>query len=584
MTPLTFESLGLDSVVLQAIVEMGYETPSDIQAAAIPVMLSGADLIGQAQTGTGKTTAFGAPIIQFCDPNEHFPQALIMCPTRELALQVSEELKKLSRYSKGLQVCAVYGGESIEKQIRALKSGAQIIVGTPGRIMDHIDRGTLKLGRVGIVVLDEADEMLDMGFREDIESILESVPEERQTVLFSATMPPPIMSITKQYQRKPELIKIASKSVTVAAITQYYFDVKSSLKLDLMCRLIETHQLGLIMVFCNTKSMVDELTEKLQEKGLEAEALHGDLRQNQRTMVLNKFKKGKGSILVATDVAARGIDVDNVEAVFNYDVPANEEVYVHRIGRTGRAGKSGLSFTFCSNRENFRTLDNIRKYTKAEIQEGEIPSTEQILLVRQKSLKNAIFKQLGEEDIHSYMEMAKHLVDENLPADMAIAALLRLHLGALPSDEAFTSPRRSEPATGRRDRFDRDRRREAPSDRRSNRNDRENRSEGERRTTRSFREERPGRDSSRNSGGRTSAQQMTRIFINLGKTAKIKPGDIVGAITGETGISGDQIGHIEIHDNFTFVEVPRHAAREIADQMSKTSIRGKSVYSEIARN
>lgn len=596
---LTFEQLGLSASLLEAITDMGFTQPSAIQAAAIPVMLGGKDLIGQAQTGTGKTAAFGAPVIQLTDPEERFPQAIILCPTRELAVQVAEELKKLSKHVRGLHICAVYGGESIDKQIKALQKGAQIIVGTPGRVMDHMDRGTLRLERISMVVLDEADEMLDMGFREDIEQILESVPEERQTVLFSATMPPPILSITKRFQKNPEMIKIASKAVTVSAITQYYFDVKGSLKLELMVRLIDGYQLSQILVFCNTKSMTDELTEKMIEKGFDAEALHGDLRQNQRSMVLNSFKKGRGSILVATDVAARGIDVDNVEAVFNYDMPNNAETYVHRIGRTGRAGKSGLAFTFCSNRDNLRTLDDIRKYTKAEITEGEIPGKDQLMIIKKKKIKEQIQETLDAADIAGFREIAEDLLkDETLSADLVLAGLLKLQFGPLPTDDTvflFAAPkRRSDDRPERSDRgsrFERDRPSRDYDRRGSDRrgNDRNSFSQRDQPRSRSRQgDDAPSGRSEREFGrpkpARGSGEKMSRIFINLGKSARIKPGDLVGAIAGETGLAGDRIGHIEIFDHFSFVEVPQSMAREISETMSQVSIKGKTVHSEVARS
>lgn len=350
-----------------------------------------------------------------------------------------------------------------------------------------------------------------------------------------------------------------------------------------MTRLIEVYDLKQIMVFCNTKSMVDELTEKLNERGFDAEALHGDLRQNQRTMVLNKFKKGKGSILVATDVAARGIDVDNVEAVFNYDTPNNEEAYVHRIGRTGRAGKSGLSFTFCSNRDNLRTMESIMKYTKAPVIPGEIPDTQQLLLIRQKNLKNEIFKQLSHERIQDYIQMAEQLQDETLSATMALAAMIKMHFGDLPGNEAsvsnFSMPdRRGDRDQDRGRSRDRDRERGGSRERNS-RSFSEGRNSGSRdrgeRSERSFKPK--GEQAPRTNVG------MSKIFINLGKSANIRPGDLVGAIAGETGLSGDQIGHIEIHENFSFVEVPKNAAKQVAEIMTQSSIRGKSVVAEIAK-
>jgi len=326
-----FSDLGISEEILRAVEEMGYTQPSPIQQQAIPFVLQGRDLIGQAQTGTGKTAAFAIPIIDLVDADFNKPQAIILCPTRELAVQVEGEIQKLAKYHKKINSVAIYGGESIDKQIRVLKKGVQIVVGTPGRVQDHINRGTLRLEDAGIIVLDEADEMLDMGFRDDIEAILQEMPEERQTVFFSATMAKPILDLTRKYQTDPEIIKVAKNELTVSKIDQVFYEVKSSLKMELMARLMNIHNYGLSVVFCNTKRMTDEVTESLGARGILAEALHGDLSQAQRDKVMGKFRKGLCTVLVATDVAARGIDVDNVEAVFNFDIPLDEEYYVHRI-------------------------------------------------------------------------------------------------------------------------------------------------------------------------------------------------------------------------------------------------------------
>ncbi|MDF2524866.1 MAG: helicase, superfamily [Clostridiales bacterium] len=335
MESLIFKDLDLSKEVQKALAEMGFEEATPIQAQSIPHILNGEDVIGQAQTGTGKTCAFGIPAIEMLDPDSDGVQALILSPTRELAIQISEELKNVSKHKKNVRILPVYGGQPIDRQIMALKKRPQIVIGTPGRVMDHMRRHTLKLSDLRMIILDEADEMLNMGFREDIDTILEKVPEEKQTILFSATMPKEIMDLTNKYQKKPIHIKAAHKQLTVPSIEQYYLEVSESSKLEVLSRLIDANSIHLALVFCNTKKRVDELTASLQSRGYSSEALHGDMRQDQRDKVMARFRKGHIDILIATDVAARGIDVDNIEAVFNYDIPNDEEYYVHRIGRTG---------------------------------------------------------------------------------------------------------------------------------------------------------------------------------------------------------------------------------------------------------
>ena len=351
METVRFEEMGLSEEIQKAVRYMGFEEASPIQAKAIPAMISGIDLIGQAQTGTGKTAAFGIPILEKVDPKLKKLQAIVLCPTRELAIQVADEIRNLSRYMHGIKVLPIYGGQDIVKQIRSLKSGTQIVIGTPGRVMDHMRRKTMKLDFVHTVVLDEADEMLNMGFREDIEFVLSGVPEERQTVLFSATMPKPIMEITKKFQNNAKVIKVTKKELTVPNIEQYYYDVKPKKKEEVLSRLLDIYSPRLSVVFCNTKKHVDLMVNPLLGRGYFAAGLHGDTKQEKRDRVMQGFRTGKTEILVATDVAARGIDVDEVEAVFNYDLPQDDEYYVHRIGRTGRAGREGRAFSFVSGKE-----------------------------------------------------------------------------------------------------------------------------------------------------------------------------------------------------------------------------------------
>ncbi|MCM1048210.1 MAG: DEAD/DEAH box helicase [Clostridiales bacterium] len=377
-TAVKYRDSGIDERIIRAVEELGFENMTPIQQEAIPLFSSGKDVIGQAQTGTGKTAAFGIPILEKINPDNRGLQAIILCPTRELAMQAADELRKFSKYMSGIKVLAVYGGQDINKQIRGLKGGVQIVVGTPGRVMDHMRRHTLKLDKVHTVVLDEADEMLNMGFREDIETILKEVPEERQTGLFSATMPKPILDITKMYQKDAVFLKMTPKEITIPLIKQAYYQVPYKEKTEVISRLLDYYDPGRSLIFCNTKRMVDELTENLKGRGYAAEGLHGDLSQNQRDTVMNLFKNGHAAILIATDVAARGIDIDNVEAVFNYDIPEDIEYYVHRIGRTGRAGKTGRSFTLVTNRELYKLRD-IERVCHTRIKERKIPSAADIM-------------------------------------------------------------------------------------------------------------------------------------------------------------------------------------------------------------
>lgn len=361
-----FAELPLVPELLRAIGEMGFSEPTPIQAQSIPLILEGRDVVGRSQTGTGKTAAFGIPAIQMVDPNldRRMAQILLLCPTRELAVQACEELKKLAHHTRGVHVCAVYGGAPIERQIVQLKD-ANIVVGTPGRVMDHLRRRTLKISELRMVILDEADEMLSMGFREDIETILTQAPENRQTILFSATMPKEIMNLIDNYQKDPVLVEINKSQVALNSIEQFYYDIPTGRKNDALGLLLHYYAPSRSMVFCNTKKMVDDLTGWLLDHGFKAEGLHGDMKQSQRTVVMDAFKAGRTSILVATDVAARGIDVDDINCVFNYDIPQNAEYYVHRIGRTGRAGKSGSAYTLCCGRNQLRQMEQILRFAKA---------------------------------------------------------------------------------------------------------------------------------------------------------------------------------------------------------------------------
>lgn len=531
MEHLRFEDMNISNEICRAVLDMGFEEATPIQSQAIPVILEGKDIIGQSQTGTGKTAAFGIPLLERINPEDRRLQALILCPTRELAIQVSEEFRKLLKYKDNIRVLPIYGGQPIDRQIAALRKGTQVVIGTPGRVMDHMRRRTIKAETVQMMVLDEADEMLDMGFREDIETILAKIPEEHQTLLFSATLSPEILDITKRFQKNPEFIKIVRKELTVPNIEQYYFDVKEKTKLDALCRIIDVYDPKLAMVFCNTKKRVDDLVEMLQGRGYFAEGLHGDLKQAQRDKVMQKFRNGTIEILVATDVAARGIDVDDIDVVFNYDVPQDEEYYVHRIGRTGRAGKAGKAFTFCVGKEIYKLRD-IMRYTKTKIQQQKLPTLSDVEEMKTNIYLEKIKGIIEEGHLTKYIHLVDRLMEEDYTSIDIAAALLKDHLSDVNADDI-----------------------DALDD--------------------------------INLGGTElyggEGEKMVRLFINAGKKSKIRAKDIVGAIANEAGIPGKTLGEIAIFDEYAFVDVPNEFVRDILHGMKHAKIKGKRVHIEIAK-
>lgn len=521
-----FHSLEIKNEIIKAVEKMGFEEMTPIQARAIPAALSGKDLVGQAQTGTGKTAAFGIPILEKIQPKLKKPQALVVCPTRELAIQVAEEIRKLSKYLPSVKVLPIYGGQEISKQIRSLKSGVQIIIGTPGRIMDHMRRKTVKFDHVNMVVLDEADEMLDMGFREDIEMILGEINEGRQTLLFSATMPKPILELTRLYQNDPEMIKVTRKELTVPNITQYYYEVRPKNKSEVLSRLLDIYNPQRSVVFCNTKKGVDELVDELKGRGYFAEGLHGDMKQSMRDRVMNGFRSGKIDILVATDVAARGIDVDDVDAVFNYDLPQDDEYYVHRIGRTGRAGKDGMAFTFVVGREVYKLRD-IKRYCKTKIKAQPIPSLDDVRETRVQKVLNRLEDHIEDGNLGRYLDIIEDVVNEKDYTAMELAAALLADV--LGGEES-------------------------------------------------------GRGSLEDPYDESRAEKgMVRLFVNIGKRQGIRPGDILGAVAGESGIPGKLVGTIDLYDKYTFVEVPKEVASDVLDAMKNVKIKGKTINVEPAR-
>jgi ATP-dependent RNA helicase DeaD len=425
MKVLSFTDLGLSPEIQKAVSELGFEEPTPIQSLAIPLMRDEKDVIGQAHTGTGKTAAYGIPIIESVEPAAKRPQALVLCPTRELAIQVSEELRKLAKFRRGIVILPVYGGQPIERQLHALRAGVQVVIATPGRLLDHLDRKSISLQEVRVVVLDEADEMLDMGFRDDIEAILRKVPEKRQTVLFSATMSPQILDLSKKFLKDPRTVRVMHDQLTVPTIEQYYFEVRDSGKVDVLSRVIDLYDPRLTLVFCNTKRRVDELVSHLQARGYLAEGLHGDMNQSQRERVMGKFRAGGIDILVATDVAARGIDVEDVDVVINYDVPQDPEYYIHRIGRTARAGKSGRSFTFVTGKEMWKLRD-IQKFAKIRIAQQAIPKPHEISMKKAELLTERVRRVIEEDRLEVATKKVQQMMGEEYTSLEVAAALLSL--------------------------------------------------------------------------------------------------------------------------------------------------------------
>ena len=555
METVRFDELQLDERILRAVTDMGFEAASPIQAQAIPTQLEGLDIIGQAQTGTGKTAAFGIPMLQKIDPKSKKLQAIALCPTRELAIQVAEEIRKLAKYMHGVKVLPIYGGQDIVKQIRSLKDGTQIIIGTPGRVMDHMRRKTVKFDNVHTVVMDEADEMLNMGFLEDMETILAQLPEERQTIMFSATMPTAIAEIAKKFQKNPVMVRVVKKELTVPKVTQYYYEVKPKNKVEVMCRLLDMYAPKLSVVFCNTKRQVDDLVSALQGRGYFAEGLHGDLKQIQRDRVMNSFRNGKTEILVATDVAARGIDVDDIEAVFNYDIPQDDEYYVHRIGRTGRAGREGKAFNFVVGKEVYKLRD-IQRYCKTKIVAQPIPSLNDVTAIKVDKIMENVNDVINENDLSKLINiLEKKLNEEDYTSMDLAAALLKMAMGEDSEDIIDTNSRiRSLDDLG--DNF--------------RGGSRDGRGRGSR----------DGRGTSR--GRRESDGSMARLFVNIGKDQNVRPGDILGAIAGESGMPGKMVGSIDMYDKYTFVEVPEESADTVIQAMKNVKIKGRNVHMEMA--
>ncbi|WP_083964073.1 DEAD/DEAH box helicase [Shimazuella kribbensis] len=519
-----FEDFDLSEDIMKGIQDIGYEEPSPIQAECIPAVIRGEDVIGQAQTGTGKTAAFGIPVLERIDPTDNRVQSIILTPTRELAIQVSEELQRLGRPKK-VKTLPIYGGQSIVRQIKALQQGVHVVIGTPGRLLDHLRRGTLKTDGVEVIVLDEADEMLDMGFIDDIETVLRFLPGQRQLLLFSATMPPAIRQLSHKYMRKPKYITINRGEVTVPMIQQVYFRVLENMKVEALCRILDSEEIELAIVFCRTKKGVDDLTEALQVRGYLAGGLHGDLQQQQRDRVMGQFRQGEIELLVATDVAARGIDVGSVTHVINYDIPQDVESYVHRIGRTGRAGRTGIALTLITPRE-MKQLRLIEQETGAKLVSRELPTLEEVAAKQQQSWVSQIEDAIrSEADLSLFEDMIEQLSDKFSPEKVAAASLY------LTFFERFNK----------------------------------------------------ASDATYNFGETGASPGMVRFFINVGRNSNLRPQELAKAIADHAGIGLRQVGRINIYDRFSFVEVQEEIAPFVYEALQQSRINGMRVNMEPAR-
>lgn len=517
---MTFEELNLNEKTKRALKDAGYTNPTPIQEQAIPVVLEGKDFIGQSKTGTGKTASYSLPMIEKIDASSKKVQAIVLCPTRELAVQVADEVRKFLKYQEGIKTIAIYGGQSIETQIKMLKKGVQIVIGTPGRVMDHMRRKTLKLDNVKMCVLDEADEMLNMGFEEDIETILKDVPEERQTVLFSATMNKRIMGITKKYLKNPKKVKIPAEELTVNEIEQISISIKEAMKSETLMRLIQVYQPQKAIVFCNTKKRVDDLIEVLKQNHFKAEALHGDIKQTVRERIMKRMRNGEFQILVATDVVARGIDIQDVEFVLNYDVPQEEEYYVHRIGRTGRNGNTGKAITFVVGKEKSK-LQSIKKYSNAKIKEGKVPTLAEVNKIRNKVAIEKIQKVIDEKEFANE-DLLQELLENNSIEEVSKALITLLYKKPKEEKNEITI--------------------------------------------------------------KTKKGENVKLFFNLGRKDNMKVKDFVGSIAANCGIQGADIGKINILDKFSFVEVPGEFAEDVIKGMKGKQIKGRDCNVEIAEH
>jgi len=645
MTSKLFTELGLSPESLKAIDKLGFEQASPIQAESIPPLMQGSDVVGQSQTGSGKTAAFAIPAIEKTDPAQRVVQVLILCPTRELAVQVSEEVHKLAFFKRGIMPLPIYGGQSYERQFYGLKQGAQIVIGTPGRVMDHMRRGTLRLETVKMVILDEVDVMLNMGFRDDIETILQATPKERQTVFFSATIARPIQQLIEKYSRNPKQVRIEQKALTVPTVEQVYYEVDRRYKIELLTRLIDIHDLKLGIIFCNTKRMVDDLVDHLEAAGYMADRLHGDMNQAQRDRVMNKFRKSGLEFLVATDIAARGIDVDDVEVVFNYDLPYDVEDYVHRIGRTGRAGRSGRAISFVAGREMFQ-IYNIERYTKTKIQRGKPPTVEEVEDAKTNVFLDKIRVTLQSSEFERDNHLIERLLEEGFSSTDIASALLH-HLRSGDGASAPKAQREEERPRDDRPPYREERRERYPErdDRRERRPQFENRRDDRRENRRdSFPEKTPAKPRpmerpaiiastskretqipastvkpasapvpapapkpvektysdeeimasvnnppetaepkpAKAKPSRRTPDGQTRLWMNIGEEQGIAPIDIVNTIAGETGLPGKVVGTVDVRERHLFADVASEHVKGIIAKLNRSQIKGHKLKVKVA--
>ena len=549
-----FEKLGLPDAVVEAVKRVGFEQPSPIQAQTIPLLMQGRDVVGLAQTGTGKTAAFALPVLSQIDPDKRYPQALVLAPTRELALQVSDSFQSFADHLGGVHILPIYGGQAYGIQLSGLRRGAQVIVGTPGRVIDHLEKGSLDISNLEFLVLDEADEMLNMGFQEDVERILEDTPETKQVALFSATMPNAIRRISRDYLNNPEEVTVKSETRTNTNITQRYLFTAHRNKLDAITRILEVTEFEAMIVFVRTKNETEEIAEKLRARGFSAAAINGDIAQQQRERTVDQLRDGRLDILVATDVAARGLDVERISHVLNYDIPNDTESYVHRIGRTGRAGRTGEAILFVTPRER-RMLRSIERVTNATIEEMDLPTVDEVNESRKAKFMDSITESLEATDIQVFKTMVReYSAANNVPMDDIAAALATQ---ALAGDE-FLMKEPPRDKRDRRDRFDRDDRRDRGG-RGRDRFDRDDR--GDRRGGRRF-------DDSGN---------FDTYRLDVGKRQHVRPGAIVGALANEGGLNSKDFGRITIGGDFTLVELPKNLDQSVLDRLEDTRISGQLI-------
>lgn len=554
-----FSELGLSAEVLKAVDKLGFEEASPIQTAVIPPLLEGRDVVGQSATGSGKTAAFAIPAIELVDPKLKRVQVLILCPTRELAMQVAEDVNKLAAFKRGVMEVPIYGGQPYDRQIRALKAGAQIVIGTPGRVMDHMERGTMRLDDLKMVILDECDRMLDMGFRDDIEQVMSGTPPGRQSLFFSATLPPAIRTLIKRYTDNPAEIKIQALAQNAPQVEQVYYEVQRRAKVEALTRLIDRFDFRHGIVFCSTKIMVDELDELLHARGYATDRLHGDITQAQRSRVTEKFKRKGFEFLIATDVAARGLDVDDLEVVFNFDLPNDAEDYTHRIGRTGRAGKSGKAFTFVSNREIYK-LQSMIRYGKLKIQRGRIPSIDEIEEAKENKFFEKLRTTLEAAEYVKQERLIDRLLEQGHASTDIVSALIHM-MQSGPAEAAPPPPPpkpKPEPRSYREDRGPREDRGRGPRER-------------EDRGPPKGRHEKPAYDRP----GRTGREAgFVTIFINVGRKQLITPSDLVGKIAGVTRQPGSIVGAIDLKQRHSLVDVQEKHADAVLQKLAGVRVKG----------